>query len=195
MHLLLQGDTQMKNGLWFIGGFIAGIATLCAALVILHGWAPLAPDKPTVLEEKIQQKLLTLLDRWLAFSDVIQRDMPQNDPREAALASDLQTARSQIELYKVQHLDSYPPSGNFVNAMTRRTDHASTVMPVNGDPADYPYGPYLHHFPTNPFVSDSTSDKVEVEAGSSMLGGGNYGWHFDSSTGRLSADDDEHTSL
>lgn len=118
-----------------------------------------------------------------------------NDARESALASDLQTARSQIELYKVQHLDTYPTAANFVTQLTSRTNQAGTVMPADGDTADYPYGPYLQKFPTNPFVTGGTNDEVEVEAGATKLGGGNYGWHFNSSTGRLSADDDDHTSL
>lgn len=115
-----------------------------------------------------------------------------NDARESALASDLQTARSQIELYKVQHLDGYPTS---IAQLTSRTNQSSTVMPADGSAADYPYGPYLQKFPTNPFVTGGTNDEVEFEAGATKLGGGNYGWHFDSTTGRLSPDDDDHKTL
>ena len=44
-----------------------------------------------------------------------------NDARLSALISDLQTVRSQLELYKVQHLDRYPDTANFVTLLTSRT--------------------------------------------------------------------------
>ena len=109
-----------------------------------------------------------------------------NDARESALASDLQTARGQIELYKVQH-NAYPGEGtaSFVDALTLKTDMAGTLDTAGT------YGPYLQVFPTNPFNDLST---VEVEAGSATLGGGDTAWHFDSSTGKFRADTDDHVT-
>ena len=94
-----------------------------------------------------------------------------DDARESAIRSDLQTVRSQLELYKVQHTGSYPAALTFVTDMTTKI----------GD-----YGPYLQTFPTNPY---SDLADVTVEAGNTGLGDGSTGWHFDSTTGRFSAND------
>ena len=111
-----------------------------------------------------------------------------NDARNSALVSDLQTLRSQIELYKIQHLDALPGDGaaSFLAAMTGKTDIAGTADAAGA------YGPYLQKFPTNPFVD---LDTIQIEAGSAGVGGGNCGWHFDTSTGQIHADDDAHSTL
>ncbi|MHC4060424.1 MAG: type II secretion system protein [Planctomycetota bacterium] len=71
------------------------------------------------------------------------------EAKMSSLASDLQTVRGQIELYKIQHNDN-PPSGTgatFVAQMTGTTD-------VYGASSGTEYGPYLERIPTEPF-SDS----------------------------------------
>jgi prepilin-type N-terminal cleavage/methylation domain-containing protein len=59
-----------------------------------------------------------------------------NDARVSAVVSDLQTVRSQIELFKVQHLDQYPGSVNgaaipsgaaLVAAMTSKTNNTGAI--------------------------------------------------------------------
>ncbi len=94
-----------------------------------------------------------------------------DDARESALRSDLQTMRSQLELYKAQHTGAYPAALTFVTDMTTQAGG---------------YGPYVQTFPTNPY--NSLAD-VTVEAGVVALGNGATGWHFDSTTGRFSASD------
>jgi len=105
----------------------------------------------------------------------------------AMLGVHLQTMRSQIELYKIQHNDALPGAGtvSFVDALTQKTDISGALY--DGDDS---YGPYLQDIPTNPFNGLNT---VEVEAGSAGLGGGNCGWHFDTTTGDFEADTDAHT--
>ncbi len=95
-----------------------------------------------------------------------------DDARESALRSDLQTMRSQLELYKAQHNGAYPAAASFVTDMTTKI----------GD-----YGPYVQTFPTNPY--NSLAD-VLVEATTTNLGTSGTGWHFNSDTGRFSASDD-----
>ncbi len=114
-----------------------------------------------------------------------------SDARESALSSDLQTVRSQLELYKVQHLDNYPSDGGadsdtFVDRLTSKTDQSGTVD------ASGSYGPYLQSFPTNPFNDLAT---VQIEAGTAGLGDGTHGWHFDTSTGRFAPDDADHSDM
>ena len=112
-----------------------------------------------------------------------------NYARESALASDLQTARSQVELFKVQHKDEIPGAADgvtFLQALTDKTD-IDGALDAAGN-----YGPYLQTFPTNPFNDRNT---VDVQADDTGLGGGNHGWYFNTSTGKISPDDDEHYDM
>ncbi len=106
-----------------------------------------------------------------------------NDARVSALVSDLQTVRSQIELYKVQHKDDYPGTvsgtwtiGNFVTGLTTKT----TIDGVAGGTL----GPYLQKFPTNGFESDNTVRDATAAADPNTESGTN-GWWFNSTTGNF----------
>jgi len=99
-----------------------------------------------------------------------------NDARESAMKSDLQTVRSQLELYKVQHLDSYPD--DFAK-LTSKTNADGTT--TNGT-----LGPYLTKMPTNGYNDKAT---VEIEAGTDGRGDNSHGWHFDSTGGTFAPDD------
>src|SRR5256885_8451024 len=73
------------------------------------------------------------------------------DARESALLSQLQTLRSQIELYKLQHKDALPDLVTNRNPMTTKTDS-------DGNPSAAPdaFGPYMQSAPTNPINTLST---------------------------------------
>ncbi|MBN1510220.1 MAG: prepilin-type N-terminal cleavage/methylation domain-containing protein [Sedimentisphaerales bacterium] len=106
----------------------------------------------------------------------------------SSLCSDLQTVRSQIELYKVQHNDTMPGtvSGvSFTKAMCGGTTLAGAVDAT----APYDYGPYLQCIPKNPFTDTNT-----VEVGTGSPAGGNTAWYFNSSTGAFNADDTAHAT-
>jgi general secretion pathway protein G len=78
------------------------------------------------------------------------------EAREASLISNLQTMRSQIELYKVQHLEVLPTVANLDTLMTSVTD-------IDGNPWAAPataYGPYMRVIPDNPFTNGNTVDGV-----------------------------------
>src|SRR6266496_2043427 len=71
------------------------------------------------------------------------------DARESALLSQLQTLRSQIELYKLQHLDKLP---NLVGAspacwvpLTTKTDASGAASAATDA-----FGPYMQSAPSNP---------------------------------------------
>jgi general secretion pathway protein G len=98
----------------------------------------------------------------------------------SSLVSDLQTVRSQIELYKIQHNDTLPGSTSGVSweqAMTMKTDVDGTLN-ANGK-----YGPYLQKVPTNQFNNLNT---VGIDG---TVGDGSNGWEFNSTTGAFYADD------
>jgi len=123
----------------------------------------------------------------LAAIVIPQFTQASDDARLSALQSDLQTVRSQLELYNVQH-GNYPDmkysagawaadTANFVARLTGTTDQY-------GDTTKTGYGPYLQKFPTNMF---NTLDTVRV--GGAAAGAGTSGWHFDTTTNKFSADD------
>jgi len=122
-----------------------------------------------------------------------------NDARESALASDLQTARSQLELYKVQHLELYPgkdaSSGSFDAALFKEqlTSRSNAKGEVGTDAATYPFGPYLQKFPTNPFAS--ANGDVTAGGEGDPEGDGDPGWYFNTDTGKLSPNDSKHTTM
>jgi general secretion pathway protein G len=74
----------------------------------------------------------------------------------SSLVSDLQTMRSQIELYKIQHNDLLPgqaSAGAVLDAAEFMVD-LTTVTNVDGDAVtgtEKAYGPYLQKIPTNQF--------------------------------------------
>jgi len=101
-----------------------------------------------------------------------------------SLMSDLQTVRSQIQLYKVQHSDDFPGSGtaSFADSLTGYTDSAGAAW-VEGTSTGTKYGPYLERIPNNPFTGVNT---VDVDG---TQGDASNGWYFNSSTGEFTADD------
>ncbi len=101
------------------------------------------------------------------------------EAKTSSLCTDLQTMRSQIELYKVQHNDDLPSAGaaTFIEAMTGQTDIYGAV--------GTDYGPYVQKIPTNAFTD---KDTVDV-SGTGSLGDDSHGWDFNPTTGAFHADD------
>jgi len=96
------------------------------------------------------------------------------DAKESALASDLQTVRSQLELYKIQHNNDYPAE---LGDLTIATD-------IDGDEGGS-YGPYLQKLPTNPFTG-TTDIQTETK------GEGDQAWFYDADSGEFCPNDDDH---
>ena len=113
-----------------------------------------------------------------------------NNARESSLVSDLQTIRSQLELYKVQHLERYPDvdedqaadTANFIVRLTGRSDQTGKIN-TSGV-----YGPYLQKFPTNPFAT-TNRDKVNFGTTDPAPGDDSSGWYFHTTLGKFSAND------
>jgi general secretion pathway protein G len=122
-----------------------------------------------------------------------------NDARESGLASDLQTARSQLQLYKTQHLERWPSqdgvgaadTANFIARMTGKTDQTGAINAAGV------FGPYLMKWPTNPFTA-TNPDKCNFGTAEPAPGDGTSGWYFNTVSGKLSANDGPtptHTGL
>ena len=125
------------------------------------------------------------------------------EAKESSLVSNLQTLRSQIELFKIQHNDILPgeilsdtdgsitaaTAASFVNAMCSKTNQYGVVDTSSGTDATFRFGPYMKKLPVNPF-SNAPDTVITVadlsEAGSSLIAGGSIlgtgssasGWYF-----------------
>ena len=94
----------------------------------------------------------------------------------SSLCTDLQTLRSQIELYKIQHNDVPPTFAAFTAQMTAQTD-------ITGA-AGTDYGPYVQKIATNQFNNLDTLDNTGT------IGDNVAGWEYNQTTGQINADDD-----
>jgi general secretion pathway protein G len=106
-----------------------------------------------------------------------------SNARLSSLTSDLQTVRSQIELYKLQHGDRSPDqdiaTGGTVDLFGQLeavTDGTGAKVATTVNPH---FGPYLQKSPINPFVNNS----VKVTVANAMPGDG--GWWFDTTMGQF----------
>src|SRR5215467_1591621 len=85
------------------------------------------------------------------------------DARKNSLVSQLQTLRSQLELYKLQHLDQLPStligSSPDWTQMTEKTNSSGAT----GTTTAFPFGPYLQADPTNPLNSQTAVIVTSVD--------------------------------
>jgi len=111
------------------------------------------------------------------------------EAKEANLKSTLQSVRSQIELYKIQHNDNFPATSTsdtaFASRMTGYTDVEGETVAFDAAGA---LGPYLQSMPKNPWVNDATSDDVTI-VDSDPNAAGTTGWFFNTTTGKFGACD------
>ena len=91
------------------------------------------------------------------------------DARKSNMKSQLQTLRSQVELYKLQHRDTPPPLATFWTALTTKTDDTGAASA-----AANAFGPYMQAPAVNPLTGEST---VDDEDGTSV------GWVYNEVTG------------
>ena len=102
------------------------------------------------------------------------------EAKESSLAADLQTMRSQIELYRIQHDGLLPEQSVAGGAIDTALLEIVMTQKVDG------YGPYVQKIPTNPFTG-----------GSGVNGGTEanpQGWTF-TVVGVFKASDAEHSGL
>ena len=125
----------------------------------------------------------------LAAIVIPQFTQASDDARESALSSDLQTMRSQLELYRVQHTGGQYPNGATTAAWTAQLTGKTDPDGV-ADAAGI-YGPYLPKMPSNPFAAGLSTVSISALA---PAGDDSTGWHFNTSNGKFSPNDSKSTS-
>lgn len=108
------------------------------------------------------------------------------DARRNSLKSLLQTLRSQIELYKLQHGDAVP---DLVTDWTPLTE-TSTY----GNPAQT-FGPYLQQSPTNPLNGNSTVEDGDGTGAAGAACGFVFDYNGGAGTGRIWGTDTDGTTI
>ena len=100
----------------------------------------------------------------LAAIVIPQFSQASTEARESSLRSNLQSVRSQIQLYRIQHNDTLPANAAaLTTALTIITNFDGDAWAA-GDGAQY--GPYMRDIPDNPFtttnvIGDATGDAVD----------------------------------
>ena len=115
------------------------------------------------------------------------------EAKTSSLCTDLQSMRSQIELYKIQHNDNLPGVANgthlagagFGDSMIGQTDIYGNVGTT--------FGPYIQKLPSNQFQDATIAAQVRVDG--AAPGAATDGWQFTTATGAFHADTDLHKDL
>ena len=106
------------------------------------------------------------------------------DARNSNLASTVQTLRSQIQLYKLQHGDQLPDLETNWNPMTTVTSYGSATN----------LGPYMQSVPVNPLVTTTPANASVVKEGDGTAAVTGCGFVYDfkagAGTGRIWGVDD-----
>ena len=93
-----------------------------------------------------------------------------SDAKLSALKTNLHTIRSQLQLYKMQHNDTWPALATFTAKMTAGTKADGT--------AGTDYGPYLLSIPDNPYTSTNTVGSGVADSSA---------WYYDETAGTFRA--------
>jgi type II secretion system protein G len=125
-----------------------------------------------------------------------------DDAKSSAAQQNLAAIRSAVDLYKVQHSDTFPgyPVGGGTPTDTLFVDQLSKVTKKDGTSAalgtaGYPFGPYLKTgIPANPFNNLSTIQIIADGAAMPTSGDDSHGWVYKPQTGELKCDSSATTS-
>ena len=104
--------------------------------------------------------------------------------KASSVLSQLQTLRSQVELYKNQHNNEYPTSDGTLTGtwdwtkMTNKTDIDGAVGTTAGT---HIYGPYMQQAPKNPFVATTATTTMGTATD------GTDGWVLNTTSGVIRA--------
>ena len=144
-----------------------------------------APEKTEMKTRKTGFTLVEILIVVIILGILAAIVIPQfteasNDARESSLVSNLQTLRSQFELYKVQHLDVYPwdDGAGALDTNANIITKLTTITVVGG----VNYGPYMQDVPGNPWCGNNPAVFGDAAA---KADNGTEDWSIDLITGAI----------
>lgn len=108
-----------------------------------------------------------------------------SDAKMSAIQTNLQTIRSQLQLYRLQHNETWPALATFTAQMTQASKADGTTAAPGT--AGFPYGPYLlTAIPNNPYTDTNTVSDGAADSSA---------WYYDEDTGQFRANDTAHVGL
>ncbi len=108
--------------------------------------------------------------------------------KDSSLVSNMQTLRSQFELYKVQHNDTYPWDDGSGGIDTAANIEARLIAKTDADgAAGGTLGPYMQEVPGNPWCSNDP-----VVFGAAAANDGSVDWEVDTTTGAITSGHSDH---
>jgi prepilin-type N-terminal cleavage/methylation domain-containing protein len=133
----------------------------------------------------IEVLIVVVIMAILAATIIPQFSSSTKDAQTATVNFNAHTLRSQIELYRANHLSNFPTiTGNSLPQLTSTTDVNGNI----GTGVAFAYGPYLDGIPANPFNSLATIGPVATPRTAPTTGDGKYGYEYDVTTGNIYPD-------
>ena len=126
----------------------------------------------------IEVLIVVIIMAVLAATIIPQFSTSTEDAMHSTVDFNLNTMRSQIEMFRAEHQGTYPTMTGFVDQMTKPTNISG------GFSGDTVYGPYVTEIPKNPFNDSNDVAAVAVEGTAPEdVVEGDAGWQYDQSTG------------
>ena len=127
----------------------------------------------------IEVLIVVVIMAILAATIIPQFTDSTKDAKSSTVKFNLHTLRSQIELYRTQHI-GVNPSATLVE-LSVSTDASG----AQGTGANYPYGPYIREVPQNPFTNKNTVTVItnDPAKAADVTSGG--GWLYNTTTGGI----------
>ncbi|HML74473.1 MAG TPA: type II secretion system protein [Anaerohalosphaeraceae bacterium] len=117
----------------------------------------------------------------LAAIVIPQFSQASTDSKISSLQSNLQSIRSAIALYKIQHNDNAPTDATTIADQLLTVTNVAGGAPAAGDET---YGPYLQvKFPVNPFSGNNVLGAAAAASDWVYVNNGDGTWSFDVGNG------------
>ena len=120
----------------------------------------------------------------LAAIVIPQFSQASQEARLSDLIKKLQMVRTQVELYKIQHVAQLPGTGPHMDFVTAMTSYSLSDGTPSIAGASKSFGRYLQKIPDNPFT---LTNSVEVSSMEPQYG--TSAWFFNTNTGEFRAND------
>ncbi|MBN2584333.1 MAG: prepilin-type N-terminal cleavage/methylation domain-containing protein [Planctomycetes bacterium] len=105
-----------------------------------------------------------------------------NDTRVSSVMTDLKLIRSQIQLYKAQHNETYPATWDLLTTYTDASGNTNATYS-----STYRFGPYMLRIPPNPYTGQSTVTIVNDATATVSGGDATTGWWYNLANGDVRA--------
>jgi type II secretion system protein G len=127
----------------------------------------------------IEVLIVVVIMAILAATIIPQFTDSTKDAKSSTVKFNLHTMRSQIELYRTQHI-GINPSPTLVE-LTVATDATG----AQGTGTQYPYGPYIREVPQNPFTNSNKVTVITNDPAKASDVTSNGGWLYNTTTGGI----------